>query len=152
VHDKSFFYCFFFALLNVASFNVSANHCLVDVEPLAFGDYDIFYPAPLDTQANINLQCTSNDPFRVTMDSGMNGDGSFTFRRLQSGGGTSLLYNLYLDPSRRQVWGDGNGSSGFFSGSPVQGLSRLVVYGRIAPGQQAETGLYSDSVIVTVEW
>ena len=152
MQDKLLFCCFFIALLNVVSSNVSANHCLVDVEPLSFGDYDIFYPAPLDTQANINLQCTSNEPFRVTMDTGMNGDGSFTFRRLQSGGSTSLLYNLYLDSSRRQVWGDGNGSSGFFSGSPVQGFSRLVVYGRIAPGQRVETGLYRDSVIVTVEW
>ena len=152
MRDKFLCSCFLFGLLNIVSFNVSANHCLVDVEPLAFGDYDIFYPAPLDTQANINLQCSSNDLFRVTMDMGMNGDGSYAFRRMQSGGSTSLLYNLYLDPSRRQAWGDGNGNSGFYSGVPVQGFSRLVVYGRIAPAQQVETGLYRDSVIVTVEW
>lgn len=131
---------------------VNASHCLVDVQPLAFGDYDIFYPAPLDTQAFINLQCSSNDPYRVSADAGMDGDGSYSFRRMTGAGSTRLMYNLYLDVSRRQVWGDGNGSSAFYSGSPVNGRAQLVYYGRLPPGQQVEAGVYRDSVIVTVEW
>ena len=142
----------FFLFCVLTSADVGATHCLVDVQPLAFGDYDIFYPAPVDTQGYLSLQCSSNDPFRVTMDAGMTGDASFSFRRMTSSGSTALLYNLYIDASRRQVWGDGNGSSGFYTGNPIMGSSRLVVYGRIPPGQPVETGLYRDSVIVTVEW
>jgi spore coat protein U-like protein len=122
------------------------------VQPLSFGDYDMFYPAPLDSQAFINLQCSTNDPFRVTVDSGLNGDGSFSLRRMSSTGRTNLLYNLYLDPSRRQIWGDGNGNSSFYSATPLNGRAQIPIYGRVPPAQPVETGIYRDSVIVTVEW
>lgn len=141
-----------FCLMLIVSTQAQGNHCLVDVQTMAFGEYDIFYPGPVDAQGFVNVQCTSNDPFRVSADVGMNGDTSFTFRRMNGGGATSLLYNLYLDPSRTQVWGDGNGNSMFYSGSPINGRAQFPFYGRIPPAQQVETGVYRDSVIVTVEW
>lgn len=130
-----------------------ATHCVIDAQPVSFGSYDIFSPAPLDAVSYVNVQCSTNDPFRITIDSGINGDGSFVFRRLQGGDNvTSLNYNLYLDVSRRQVWGDGSGGSLFYTGTPQAGGGQIPIYGRIQPGQRVATGFYQDSVMVTVEW
>lgn len=140
-------------LLLLMSSPVYAAHCLIDVQPVAFGNYDIFYPAPLDVASNITVQCSSAEPFRITMDSGINGDGSFVFRRMAGGtGSTNLIYNLYLDASRQQIWGDGSGGSLIYSGNTSAASTQIPLYARIPPGQRVETGFYSDSVLVTVEW
>jgi len=141
-----------FLLLVLQCVTAQANHCFVNAQGVYFGAYDSFLPAPLDATGFIQVDCQSSEPFRVIIDGGLDGDSAFAYRRMQGDGASSLLYNLYLDPQRRQIWGDGSGDSLFYSGTPVGATTRLNVYGRIPPAQRVEPGSYRDAVVVTVEW
>ena len=63
--------------------------------------------------------------------------------------GALLQYNLYTDPARTEIWGDGQ------FGVTVPGAGNgttqsFPVYGRVFPGQVVPSGPYSDYIQVTV--
>jgi spore coat protein U-like protein len=62
--------------------------------------------------------------------------------------GNLLSYNLYLDPTRLTIWGDGSAGTGTVNSTGITGSS--TVYGRIPARQNAVVGMYADVVIVTV--
>jgi spore coat protein U-like protein len=62
--------------------------------------------------------------------------------------GNLLSYNLYLDPTRLTIWGDGSATTGTVSGTGITGS--YTVYGRIPARQNAVVGIYADIVTVTV--
>ncbi|NNC64112.1 MAG: spore coat protein U domain-containing protein [Gammaproteobacteria bacterium] len=67
--------------------------------------------------------------------------------------GYDAIYNLYSNPARTLVWGDGTGGSlTVFRSKPRPGRQNfsLPVYGRIPPTQSVSPGLYSDDIIVTI--
>jgi spore coat protein U-like protein len=63
-----------------------------------------------------------------------------------------LNYNLYLDPTRRIVWGDGSGGTEYYSVSNPPNNTTVVVpvYGRINPLQDVSAGTYSDVIEVKI--
>ena len=67
-------------------------------------------------------------------------------------GGNTLTYNLYTDPSRTQVWGDGTGGSNVSNGSGSGAAQTINVYGRISSGQTVPTGTYTDTITVTINF
>jgi len=129
---------------------VLAAHCSVSTQSLAFGNYDIFFPGPLDATTYLSIQCDTPAPFRVSMDSGANNNGGFLFRNMSSGA-EMLSYNLYLDSARNMVWGDGRDGSDVLIGEGALSPQRIPVYGRIPAGQNAGVGTYSDSIIVNID-
>lgn len=63
-----------------------------------------------------------------------------------------LVYNIYRDAGRRQVWGNrlnADTEAFTFNGSESRVLS---VYGRIPGHQDLHAGAYSDSLIVRVDF
>ena len=81
---------------------------------------------------------------------GSGGGGSFNPRRLTSGG-NGLNYNMYLDPSRTQVFGDGSAGTSKVAGS-CAATCIVTIYGRIFGGQSVPGGSYQDSILVTLEF
>jgi spore coat protein U-like protein len=70
-------------------------------------------------------------------------------------GSERLYYNLYLDPGRSTVWGDGTGGTGQYSVSKTKNdwlNLNIPVYGRVPPAQDVAPGSYSDLIVVTVNW
>jgi spore coat protein U-like protein len=76
-------------------------------------------------------------------------------------GASRLNYNLYTTAARTVVWGDGSGSTATvpaylaaFALNGNQTLAfnnpNLTIYGRIPPNQTAATGLYADTITVTL--
>ena len=74
-----------------------------------------------------------------------------------------LNYNLYVDPARTLVWGNGVAGTSTVNALTLQvngrflnpGASRsftLNVYGRIPANQSVRTGAYTDTIIVTVNY
>jgi Uncharacterized secreted protein len=64
-------------------------------------------------------------------------------------GTSDLAYNLYTDPSRTLVWGDGiNGSDVSVSGSRID----LPIYGRIGARQNVPEGQYVDTIVLTISY
>ncbi len=66
-----------------------------------------------------------------------------------------LAYNLYVDPARREIWGNGQGETrlprgefNFHAGQPQTAI--LQIYGRIDRQTLPAAGKYLDVIVVTV--
>src|SRR5438132_14140752 len=76
----------------------------ITVTTLAFGNYDVYAAAPLDSAGTISYSCPP--PAVPTVDISAGGAGSFSPRRMQQIAGTDTLqYNVYFDAARTIVWG-----------------------------------------------
>ena len=66
----------------------------------------------------------------------------------------SAGYNLYTDNTFGTIWGDGTGTTSTvaIAGTGMANVGNTTVYGRIplAAAQAATTGIYTDTVLVTV--
>lgn len=120
--------------------------CLGGAGGLAFGTYDPFSSAPLDSTSTIFALCPAGRTVRISIDAGHSR--SFAARTLRSGSEV-LRYNLYLDAARTVVWGDGTGGSSVRTSGG--GLVVATVYGRIPPGQDPVVGAYRDVIRVTFD-
>lgn len=137
----------------VPSFQVSSNvaaSCEVDTGSLDFGNLGDAITATFDQTASINVRCTHGTPYRVSLGlgdgSGVTGPESRQMRSLSS----SLNYGLYQDPGRKVPWGDTVGNSVGRSGNG--GNQALSIYGRIFSGQRTSVGVYTDRVLVTINY
>jgi spore coat protein U-like protein len=140
----------------------SASHaatCQLQVPALAFGSYQPMQSQPLDATANLRVLCSSPTVetvvYSLRVDAGS--VNTFSPRTLQDAG-ERLNYNLFTDPNRSQVWGDGSAGTGVvngslnLSGANVQSSQSHAIYGRIAGGQSPAAGSYGDVLMVVVEY
>jgi spore coat protein U-like protein len=75
-----------------------------------------------------------------------------------SAGASRLGYNLFTDAARAQVWGNANSGTTLISGTLRVGpgvgngtrSNTHTVYGRVPASQNADTGNYTDSILVTL--
>ncbi|MDR7993823.1 spore coat U domain-containing protein [Thermosynechococcus sp. TG252] len=78
--------------------------------------------------------------------------GRFTPRQMTSGR-ERLDYNLYIDAARTQIWGDGTGGSSLRTLVPVNHApTTLEIFGRIPTRQFVPAGIYSNTIVVTLEY
>lgn len=100
-----------------------AETCFLTTHPLVFGSYDSFSPTPLDISGQLDVDCrpphwaahTHPSMYQITLSAGLNSSGSFSPRKqLSAFDGKTMAYNLYLDLTRTQVWGDGTGSTSVY--------------------------------------
>jgi spore coat protein U-like protein len=116
---------------------------------LNFGQYDPMSPVALDSAATIRLECTEGHLY-VRIDLSTGGSGTYAQRTMTNPADpTPLVYNLYQDANRTQVWGDGSGGTS----SQVLWLTAgkvLTVYGRVFPQQDVAVGSFNDTVPVVI--
>lgn len=143
------------AATNSAPLTVSADvvsNCVIATSNLAFGQYD-----PLagnanqaaDASAAVTVVCTRNTGATVYLDSGRNPLG--TSRNL-AGSSQHVSYQLYRDAGRTQEWGGGDTGGLQFVSEGVHKPQQVTLYGRIPPGQEVASGLYTDVVTATVDF
>lgn len=144
------------ALYTPAALYAQAS-CTVSSGSSTLVDFGVYSPLQgnQDGIGILSLTCVP-DPllglavsYDVEIGPGTGNGGSFNPRRLLGAG--SLDYNLYVDPARTLIWGDGTSSTQSLSGNCV-GVCALNVYGRIPGGQAIPAGQYSDDVVITVEF
>ncbi|MGH7070109.1 MAG: Csu type fimbrial protein [Acetobacteraceae bacterium] len=130
--------------------------CTVSTTGLAFGRYVSASRVPDDASGSISVSCTAATPTTLAYSIGLfatKGASSAPVMRSASG---RLGYQLYADPARTEVWGDG--ASGrtvsFAAGLPAgrSNVQRFTVYGRIPPGQSVPPGSYQDQVVITLSY
>ncbi len=114
--------------------------CTITLSQLAFGMYDPQSRAPHDSSAIARVECSA--PARVSLAGGPD-------RQLRGPRG-ALHYGLYLDPARVQAWGDGTRGTSTVTLPP--GRSSATIFARIPPRQNLPPGVYSDSVLVIVQF
>jgi|SRR5579872_124617 len=128
------------------------SNCVIATSNLAFGQYD-----PLAANANqasdasaaVTVVCTRNTGATIYLDSGRNPIGS---SRNLEGSSQHVSYQLYRDAGRTQEWGGGNVGGLQFVSEGVKKPQQVTLYGRIPPGQEVASGLYTDVVTATVDF
>lgn len=129
-----------------------AQFCAVNnVQGLNFGAYSPIAAAPTDATSGFNVQCIFGRPaLAISLSAG--NSGGFNPRFLAQGTQT-LAYNLFREPARVSVWGNGTGGTQIVT-SPGGGgffnTRSFVVYGRVPAGQWVASGVYSDTIVITV--
>ena len=150
-------------------------HCVLDeASVMAFGQYDPMSTTPLDVQGRVSYRCDNGqrgngygqgqnqghgqgqgqpkDPLtlQIALSTGQAG----TFQRYMSGGRDRLKYNLYLDPVRTIVWGDGTGGTQVYTAhaQPNGHVVVVPVFGRVVPEQDVADSSYVDTIIVTLDF
>ncbi|MEK6592118.1 MAG: spore coat U domain-containing protein [Pseudomonadota bacterium] len=131
--------------------NAAQSACSVNPTPVAFGVYSPFSIAPTDTAGPLRVSCDAIT-LSYTLQLSPGGAGSYSPRQL-SGGGYTLSYNLYTDPLRTVVWGDGSGGTASVPGAlALPGAIDHAIYGRIPAQQNVGAGAYADTITVTINF
>jgi spore coat protein U-like protein len=140
----------------------AALDCSVAATGVAFGTYDPTLSAPDDSTGTITVTCIYTGPggadqtnYTVALSTGTSG--SYAQRQM-SAGSSRLRYNLFGDAGRSQVWGNASAGTTIATGTLKVGpgvgngtQSRThTIYGRIPALQDADTGNYADSILVTL--
>lgn len=129
------------------------RNCTITAEPLAYGAYDPVganATSPLDATTKIQLTCTKGTPATIGLDAGSNAQSGV--RRLASGTSAFLTYELYSDQGYSIVWTNTGSGMVDAGAAPDKNPRPFTVYGRIASGQDAAVGTYTDSVLATVNF
>ncbi len=131
--------------------------CNVAATGVNFGPYDVFSAVPLDSTGTVSVSCDEPQAPTVVIAMGASGvSGTFAPRRMKHAGLPDLLdYNLYTTAGRNAVWGDGSGGTRTVrvpNVRPSRSPRVVTVYGRMPPLQAVRSGLYQDTVAVTITW
>ncbi|WP_010162384.1 Csu type fimbrial protein [Sphingomonas sp. PAMC 26617] len=134
----------------------AAAGCAISASGVAFGTYDMSATSADDATGTITITCSilsGLGGYTIALSPG--GGGSYAARRMTSGTAT-LPYQLYADPARTQIWGDGSGGSTRANSIDVipllGGSSTYQLYGRIAARLSPRPGAYSDTIVITVSY
>jgi spore coat protein U-like protein len=131
----------------------SAQNCRVRITTgVAFGTYNVFSATPLDTTGAIQWRCRAGSAASVVIQLTRGSSPNWLWRRLTLGT-NYVLYHLYLDAARSQVWGDGTpGTSTYTARYPGSGWVTVSVFGRIPINQDAVVGNYTDSIVAVINF
>lgn len=125
------------------------ENCTVVATPMVFTSITEVGAGNNDSTASLALVCTPNADFDIALNDGANASNGQ--RRLKNALTTEYLnYNLYMDSSRAQPWGNVQGTNTKAGTAPL-GVANYTVYGRIPAGvDNVSAGAYADVVTVTV--
>jgi spore coat protein U-like protein len=132
-------------------FTVTANNaitCAVTASDLNFGSVTTL-SSNHDVNGSASVTCSNLAPYRVLLDNGLTGTGP-TNRKMTLGA-DSVTYALYRDAARTLAWGNTSGVDSL-SGTGTGGAQSLTIYGRVPAQAVPPPGLYSDTVVITVEY
>ncbi len=133
--------------------------CSLATTALMFGDYLPLRRTSADSTAVISVTCTTaaTSPEPVTGSIALAGTAPAA-NRLLSHGHHAIRYQLYADPARSRVWGDGaaSGTTVAISGKVSATLpyrQTIRVYGRIAANNpSAAADFYADTITATLDY
>lgn len=141
------------AATTTTTFTVTATvvaTCSVSATNLSFGNYDPVSVSDLDATNTVTVTCTDGTSYDIGLDAGIGSGATVGTRKLTNAGNT-LDYTLYQDAPRTTVWGE-TVSTDTLSATASALPANHTVYGRIDSGQNVPTGLYSDTITVTVTY
>lgn len=144
-----------------------SRSCTIETRPLSFSNYDPLEGTDVDAIGQIIYTCDNsggngagtrakpeNKGIRIEMAQGHSN--SFASRGMVGpeslATGRLLDYNIYLDATRRTVWGTGEGPTQVYTDTNPPNRTPVVVpaFGRIFGRQDVLPGPYSDDVPVRI--
>jgi len=134
-----------------------ASSCAVGNSSLSFGFYDATTGAAVNSKGAINVTCTSNTPYSITLDAGQGsvaGNPVSVGAAYAMGNGANgwLAYNLSTTPNNTgRVDPSVSYNFGTYSGTGSQ--VKIPIYGQIVADQMAVIpGNYTDTVAITINY
>lgn len=125
--------------------------CTIVAGPMAFGDISLS-GSDIDTTATLTLACTPNADYDILMNNGAFPD-SGQRRMANLLEDEFLEYEIYLDASRTQRWGNTIGADTVAGSANALGVATHTAYGRISGlASSATAAVYADTVTVTVDF
>lgn len=132
------------------SLAVQAECKLTSTSELAFGTTGVIQSAITST-GSIGVQCTNTTPYNIGLNAGAGSGATVSARKLSSGAGATITYEIYRDSARTQIWGDTVGSN-TAAGTGNGAVQTITVYGRVPVQNTPAAGSYTDTVTVTVTY
>lgn len=132
------------------SLAVQAECKLTSTSDLAFGTTGVIQTA-INSTGSIGVQCTNTTPYNIGLNAGAGSGATVAARRMTSGAGAHITYEIYRDAARTQVWGNTVGSN-TVSGTGNGAVQTLTVYGRVPVQTTPAAGSYTDTVTITVTY
>ena len=129
--------------------------CEMDLDPLDFGTLDRLFESTAEIATQIRLRCRNHPTqgggaYRIEFGAGLDRRGLAGFRTLV-GSHPGLSYNLYLDPTRVHVLGDGTGGTAVIQGHTGDQAfyeTTHFVYGRLFATAAYRPTHYHDRILV----
>ena len=119
--------------------------CTLEASALNFGPYDARLPQTTSV-ADVRVTCEGDNGYVLKLGSGQSGT---PLQRRMRSGTSALDYNLFKDPGRSLIWGDGSAGQTGVNGT---GSGTYSVYGAIPGGQTPLVGTYNDQLVLTIEY
>ncbi len=130
--------------------SVQSECKLTSTSDLAFGTTGVIQAA-ISATGTIGVQCTNTTPYNIGLNAGSGTGATVAARKMTSGSGSTILYDIYRDSARTLVWGD-TVASNTLAGTGTGAVQTLTVYGRVPIQNTPAAGTYSDTVTVTVTY
>ena len=129
-----------------------AQACTISATSVNFGSYNVFNGSHTDSTGTVTYRCNGS-AHNITIGLTQGAGASFNQRQMQKGS-ESLTYNLFVDASRTNIWGDGTGGTSVYSiaNPPNNTNVNLTVYGRVTAGQDVSAGTFSDTVTAVINF
>ena len=129
-----------------------AQACTISATSVNFGSYNVFNGSHTDSTGTVTYRCNGS-AHNITIGLTQGAGASFNQRQMQKGS-ESLTYNLFVDASRTNIWGDGTSGTSVYSISnpPNNTNVNLTVYGRVTAGQDVSAGSFSDTVTAVINF
>jgi spore coat protein U-like protein len=125
--------------------------CLINsASNLSFGNSQGVLSANVDQTSTIVVQCTNTTTYDIGLDAGTGSGASVTTRKL-TGGGATINYKLYSEPTHTTIWGN-TVSTDTVSATGNGAAQSYTVYGRIPAQTTPAPNAYSDTITVTVTY
>jgi spore coat protein U-like protein len=150
------FFCFH-ALVEASCVGTNCN-CSISVGTFNIGTYAPLSGSSSNGSSNITIQCTVtlvpliSAAYQISLTTGSSG--SYTTRKMTNGS-YLLNYNIYTDPARTTIWGNGTAGTSTIDDSYLNLLVLSVtrnyaMNGFIPASQNVGPGVYNDSITATV--
>lgn len=133
--------------------------CWVFSTDVNFGMYDPLTGAAVDSTGDVTVICGTFQvgsvmSYEVILTKHRRGRRP---RRMQGPRRPRLEYNLFTDPARTIIWGNGRGTTGVVTDSYTMTsvcceVRTYTIYGRIFSGQNVRPGLFEDSIEVRINF
>ena len=134
--------------------NVSATVitvCNVTAQNIDFGSTGLL-ASSIDAQGQVQARCSANAAYAIGLNGGISGASDPAARLLRpSSGPGSITYGLYRDSGRGLGWGNTPGSN-TVSAVGNAATQTFPIYARIPAQFSPLTGIYSDTIVVTVTY
>lgn len=144
---KQFLWCLALFLVTLQISAPATAGCEAVVSLVDFGRLDLERGG--EVTGEVIVSCDEPGGFSVALSPGI---GDFVLRKMRGSEGAELRYNLFVDPARRRIWGDGisAGTQTIKGENDGRRPSVIPIYGMVPSRQSVLTGPYSDNLLVTV--